>query len=183
MQIRLGLKGIKNSFFSFEFFNYNENKGSIAYIQLDQNTSECTQRKIVLKDRIHLSYPYIFEDQEKYYCIPETKGAKEIRLYKATDFPSKWDKLCTIQENITAVDNTILHYNGIWWFFSYNGSNDGLYIFYSDELCGPWLPHKNNPVKQDIRSSRPAGTPFISDNKLYLASPKIYRRNMGVEFL
>ena len=31
----------------------------------------------------------------------------------------------------------------------------------------PWFPHSKQPVKTDIQSSRPGGTPFIHEGKLY----------------
>ena len=43
-----------------------------------------------------------------------------------------------------------------------------LFIFHSYELHGPWEPHAVNPVKCDLRSSRPGGTPFMGeDGALY----------------
>src|SRR5213596_456309 len=32
---------------------------------------------------------------------------------------------------------------------------------------GPWRPHPGNPVKVDVRSSRPAGGPFLFGGNLY----------------
>ncbi len=34
-------------------------------------------------------------------------------------------------------------------------------------LEGPWEPHRRNPVKCDVRGSRPAGTPFVHGGELY----------------
>jgi hypothetical protein len=42
-----------------------------------------------------------------------------------------------------------------------------LHIWYSAKLFGPYSPHANNPVKTDIRSSRPSGNPFVLDGKLF----------------
>ncbi len=43
-----------------------------------------------------------------------------------------------------------------------------LFVFHAADLHGPWMPHALNPVKCDLRSSRPAGTPFIGeDGALY----------------
>ncbi len=51
-----------------------------------------------------------------------------------------------------------------------NESNTNLYIYYSDEFDGNYQPHPANPVKTDIRSSRPAGNFFIENNILYRPS-------------
>lgn len=42
-----------------------------------------------------------------------------------------------------------------------------LYIWHAPNLTGPWEPHLLNPVKADVRSSRPAGTPFTHEGYLY----------------
>jgi hypothetical protein len=46
-------------------------------------------------------------------------------------------------------------------------SDTHLYAAFSRELTGPYTFHPNNPVKTDVRSARPAGTPFYCDNSLY----------------
>jgi hypothetical protein len=45
--------------------------------------------------------------------------------------------------------------------------NDELHIFSSDKLLGDWKPHARNPVKSDVRSSRPAGRLFREGGELY----------------
>jgi hypothetical protein len=35
--------------------------------------------------------------------------------------------------------------------------SDALHVWHADRLCGPWHPHRNNPVLIDISSARPAG--------------------------
>ena len=42
-----------------------------------------------------------------------------------------------------------------------------LRAWYAKDLFGPWMPHALNPIKMDVRSSRPAGTPFVYEGKLY----------------
>ena len=42
-----------------------------------------------------------------------------------------------------------------------------LFVWHARNLEGPWEPHALNPVKADIRSSRPAGTPFVHGGMLY----------------
>ena len=40
-------------------------------------------------------------------------------------------------------------------------------MYYAREIFGPYTAHQANPVKTDIRSSRPAGTPFYHNGYLY----------------
>jgi hypothetical protein len=44
---------------------------------------------------------------------------------------------------------------------------DELNIFYADSPKGKWKPHKLNPVKKDVRNSRPAGSLFDWKGQLY----------------
>ncbi len=57
-----------------------------------------------------------------------------------------------------------------WWMFATRmdrGDNHNLFVWHSAELDGPWLAHRGNPVKTDVRSSRPGGTPFVRDGAIY----------------
>jgi len=61
-------------------------------------------------------------------------------------------------------------HDGRWWLFAASmeqGGVSNLHIWYSPDLFGEWTPHPCNPVKTDVRSSRPAGTPFLHEGKLY----------------
>jgi hypothetical protein len=42
-----------------------------------------------------------------------------------------------------------------------------LHLWYARNLLGPYQPHECNPVKTDVRSTRPAGTPFVHEGRLY----------------
>lgn len=45
----------------------------------------------ILREDFHLSYPNVFKYGNDYYMLPETNEAKQIRLYKAVEFPYKWE--------------------------------------------------------------------------------------------
>jgi hypothetical protein len=45
--------------------------------------------------------------------------------------------------------------------------SDELHLYYGDSPLGPWKPHAKNPVKSDVRNSRPAGRPFYWKGDLY----------------
>jgi len=68
-----------------------------------------------------------------------------------------------------AVDPTLVFYRDRWWLFftERKHSNTHLCLFHSPDLEGEFLPHRLNPVKTDVRSARPAGTPFIHEGILY----------------
>ena len=41
-----------------------------------------------------------------------------------------------------------------------------LHLFFSETLRGNWSAHPLNPVKTDVRSSRPAGPVIVHDGEL-----------------
>jgi hypothetical protein len=115
----------------------------------------------------------LFEYDNEYFCIPETCELNEVGLYKIELVPKRWCKVAVLIDNFAGVDNTIFRHGGLWWIAA-TDKNDGpdhkLKLWYSEKLLGPWTPHVKNPVKIDVCSARPAGTPFICKNKLYRPS-------------
>lgn len=117
----------------------------------------------------HASYPYLLEDRGKVYCIPETSAAGEVGLYRADRFPLNWRRVGTLLQGFPGVDNTLFRHEDRWWLLSTTSEvPDGkLYAWYADAIEGPWAPHPQNPIKQDLSSARPGGTPFVHDGALY----------------
>lgn len=157
-----------------EHFDYSDFKGLIAVVDnmlLDKKSS--SQPKAIIEMPVHMSYPYLFEYNGEIYCIPETHQLRESTLFKAKNFPYEWVKVTTIIKNFACVDATVFQYNRLWWLMCTDADIDeclNLFIWHAPALSGPWEPHVSNPVKTDIRSSRPAGTPFISNGNLYRPS-------------
>ena len=44
-----------------------------------------TKPLVVLKEKFHLSFPWVFTDAGKVYMVPETGTDGSIRVYEATD--------------------------------------------------------------------------------------------------
>ncbi len=134
----------------------------------------------------HKSYPYLFEDGGEIYCLPETCSRNELALYRAASFPHKWERVCTLLENTPAVDSTIFHHGEYWWIFyttCTGGTNVKLYLAFATSLFGPWTQHPGNPVKTDVRSARPGGTPFVHEGRLYRPaqdSSRTYGGNVAI---
>ena len=137
-------------------YSFRNNKATIHAIDINNWNQE-----IRIMEKAHnLSYPLIFKYKGEFYLLPNEKDINEIALYKSTGFPSEWEKVTTLISNFNASDSTLFEHDKLWW-LTCTSNNDSrhmkLYVYYSDNLFGPWLPHKKNPVKTDIRSSRPAG--------------------------
>ncbi len=149
-----------------EDYDYATHRGVVSAVDLDGDGTP----QVVLDTGVHASYPYVLEHEGEIYCIPETYQADEVRLYRATDFPTEWTHEATLLTGVAALDPTVFHHDGRWWLFCTDrndGSNTKLLVFHAEQLTGPWQPHALNPVKTDVRSSRPGGTPFYLEGRLH----------------
>jgi hypothetical protein len=149
------------NFLLVEEFSYAEKKGVISAAEIIGDRLVRAPAP-VLERPYHLSYPFVLADGDNIYMLPETTANKTLELYRAIEFPSKWQLDRVLIEGLCLADATPLFHRGRWWLFAAaaeHGSTDRdeLVIFYSDKLTGPWRPHRKNPVKSDCRSARPAG--------------------------
>jgi len=155
----------------FEDYDYRAHKGCISAMSIYGKS--LSPSKVVIDTPFHMSYPYLLEYKDQVYCVPETSEAQEVSLYKTKEFPNSWVKVATLINDFAGVDSTVFLYEGRWWLFA-TDANDGprykLKVWHAPDLLGPWNPHVANPVKVDIRSARPAGTPFIYNGHLYRPS-------------
>ena len=156
----------------FEFLDYREKKGRIDCIVFDKNLEKIFSQN-VLSESTHLSYPFLIEDQNKIYMIPESSKSGKTYIYESQDFPSKWKKLKEVIPNTPMIDTSVIKYKGKWWmFYSLPGKNKRalreLHVAYSDSLLGEWKLHEKNPVSNSIELSRPGGKPFVLDNLVHL---------------
>ena len=81
--------------------------GSIAVCEIreDGTVSKFTE---VLKEPFHLSYPNVFEHDGHFYMIPESGWNKDIRLYRATNFPFEWEFVKPLVQGSNYVDTSFL---------------------------------------------------------------------------
>jgi hypothetical protein len=149
------------TFLFVEEYPYADRRGVISAAEV-RGDRLLTAPVPVLKRPYHLSYPFVFEHEDELYMIPETGENRSIELYRAIEFPWKWELSSVLMEGAVFSDATVLFHDGLWWLFVTadwfgTSTQDELSIFYSDALQGDWKPHAANPVKSDSRFSRPAG--------------------------
>ena len=152
-----------------EDFDWSADVGLIAAIDVSDGGTIGPPRPAIQLPS-HLSYPYLLQVGDDLYCIPESSETGEVVLYRASEDRQSWTREATLVEGASIIDPTILQYDGRWWLFGTRadaGDNFKLFGWHADELTGLWRPHSANPLKTDIRSSRPAGPPFVHDGALY----------------
>ncbi|MBX9252828.1 hypothetical protein H1Q63_02255 [Desmonostoc muscorum CCALA 125] len=151
----------------FEVLNSLKNKGVIG-LATSNDAYNWNYQKIVLDEPFHLSYPYVFKFQNDYYMIPETSEASSIRLYKATNFPTKWTFAKKLLEQKDFVDPSIFQYNNLWWLFTATSeARNTLRLYYSKDLMDSWIEHPKSPVVEENKNiARPAGRVVVCDGKI-----------------
>jgi hypothetical protein len=155
-----------------EEYPYATGRGHISVMELGTD-NEWSTPSPVLTLPYHLSYPFVFEWQNDLFMIPETGENRTVELHRCVGFPDRWELDTVLLHDVNAVDATLLERGGRWWMFvnlAHSSSRDldeELSLFYATTPRGPWTPHRRNPVKADVRSSRPAGRLFELGGELY----------------
>jgi len=158
-------------YLAVEDYSYRLGRGRLIALPLDQASPKASTASEVLSRPYHLSYPFIYEENDRTYMVPETARAGEIALYEKLGGPDQWKRLQAIVPGIGGIDPTLFKYEGRYW-LAFSDVAQGfpyeqLCLAFSDNLAGPWQLHPANPVKTDVRSTRGAGTPFMHKGVLY----------------
>jgi len=181
----------KGFYLFFEELNIKSGKGHISYFTFDSSGElmENSPTKVIEK-KFHLSYPFIFKDNDTFYMIPESANSGELWLYESTNFPDKWEKKKRIFSDKSFYDATLFKHNGYYYLFGTekiideNSRDQYLFIYYSNDLFSDhWESHPSNPIYRDVRRARPAGKIFEWDGKLIrpsqIGAPKY---GYGIQF-
>jgi hypothetical protein len=152
----------------FEDFRYEHGKAVIACAEVGPDGALGDPHEIVAGPG-HLSYPMVVLDGSEALLVPESSEAGVVRLYRATAFPESWSAVADLLPE-PAVDSTLWRDGGRWWLFTTLAESRGgagmLMLFHADRATGPWTPHPLNPISQDVRTSRGAGSLFRDGDRL-----------------
>lgn len=155
-----------------ETYDYRDRIGRIEVLTFDYRFS-LLDRRLALAEPWHLSYPYLIEMDGETYMLPEAHRSGRLTLYRAVEFPTRWEPAHSIALDHVAIDATPVFHDGLWWLFYTPATTrlekfGALHIAYAARLTGPWTPHPRNPVRFDVSSARPGGTPLVLDGALTL---------------
>jgi len=135
----------------FEEYDKKREKGHISYCKIEYRDNILQKNPVikVIDEDFHLSYPFLINENNKLYMIPESYQANSIYLYECIEMPNKWKIIKTLVANIDAVDSTVFKLDNKYWLFTSEkyekNKNRGLRIYYSDNLLNEnWTPHPVN---------------------------------------
>lgn len=147
-----------------EEYDINKKKGHIVSFQLSKYNNTYIRQGTILKEKFHLSFPFVFRDNKKIYMIPESNEKKDIRLYECLEFPHKWKLKKVLIKNIKALDTIIFKKNKLWFLIT-STTTDTSYptnrinIFYSTNglLTEKWIRSKSPISYFNKENARNAG--------------------------
>lgn len=140
----------------FETFSYRKGKGVIEMARASENFAETYT---VIQGKHHYAFPYVFEWDGNLYCLPECYESGGVQLFVWDAQSNEFRHSKTLVDDVAAVDPVLFEHNGLWWLFFTRKEMPSVHVFacYAKDPFGPFQSHANNPVKSDIRNSRPAG--------------------------
>lgn len=151
----------------YEKFDHATGKGEIARLRPKQD-NVIKRSRTMLDGDTHFSYPYVVKHEGAIWVVPENAASGRVDLYRVNETNDGLDLVGTLLDEALC-DPTIFQHDGRWWLFGTKAplTNVALYAYWSEHFEGPYHPHLLQPVKMDIRSARPAGTPFLRGGELW----------------
>lgn len=81
--------------------------GKIGYsVMHDDGTFTAPQ--IIIDQKYHMSFPYIFEYDSNVYIMPESCGDWRVKLFKAKQFPDVWEAADYLLPDVRACDSIFI---------------------------------------------------------------------------
>ena len=162
-----GFKVNDKEYVIFEEYSQILKRGRIAIAEINNN--KLINKKIILDNKKHLSYPFIFMENDEIFVICESYKSKKLDLYKLDKSNLSLQKIREIFSYQEAIDPTIIKFNNKYWLFysKKEKSEEELYLAFANSLHDNFIQHPKNPIKSCKASARSAGTPFVTDNQIY----------------
>ena len=166
----------------YEELKFEDYHGYLKAAELDIENGKLINDKIILKLDYHLSFPNVFEENDRFYMIPESSESHSIDLFECIEFPYIWEKKQTLIDNIQAVDTTPLKTQDTWYIFTSEitrgaSCDDELSIYKSDDLLTqPFKKLYPDPVISDVTNARMAGHFIQRDGEIIRVSQNCGKR-------
>lgn len=154
-------------------------KGHICTIDVSRR-GEVAQVRDALRTPEHLSFPFLLREGGDTICMPECHEAGALRAFKVGE--DGWSEQARILDGVAVVDPVLFQHDGKWWLFCGDRAHEDtthLFLFVAEDWRGPWRPHTLNPIKSDVRSSRPAGAIIAHEGALYRPAQDCSQRYGG----
>lgn len=140
----------------------------LAKLIVDRQSGLLLQCTPLLQLDTHLSYPFIIQQDNRTYVMPENVASGQLNLY---EYDHQSDKLHYIQPiiNIPLADATIIEHNNLYYLFATKKGTDNsdLYIWVSDNIFSNYQLLSDKPFKSNLKGSRMAGAFWRQGDRLF----------------
>ena len=156
-----------------EIFSYKHGRGVLAYAKYDDKKNCFGKYNTIIVEDYHLSYPCVFEYENNIYIMPEANESDSLYLYRAVEFPNKWEKLPPLFTGAKLVDTTPILIEGKPYALSYklnieDESKNELILL---EFNGKgFVESKLCVLSTDVSTARPGGNFLKINGELYRVS-------------
>ena len=120
----------------------------------------------------HLSFPFVVVHDGTTYLLPEMAQSGPQTLCELDSMHSIRETLILQGLEQDRLIDPVLHFDhGRWWLFAGKAGleTDHLFLWFSDQITGPYEPHPMNPVVTNPASARNAGPIFTIENQAFRA--------------
>lgn len=151
----------------YEHFDWKSGLGRIDSVQFSRGRFGTPAN--VIDSPFHLSYPFVFSHDSRFYVLPEHAASKDLSIYDLGKSGGV-GKRRNIHKSLALIDATILMLGGKYWIFATHAGpaeNSELHIYFCDDLFGSWTAHAHNPVKRDKGNARPAGQIIHHEGEIF----------------
>lgn len=125
----------------------------------------------VIQADCHLSYPAVFFHEGQFYMLPESRPSRTLTLWRAVDFPGKWEQCAVLLTDREIADATPYWDGKGWTLFIYEPddahSRRTLYTASLDLESAKLGPLKQRAVYTE-KIGRPAGFPLRIGSRIIL---------------
>ncbi len=141
----------------------------LSKLKIDANSFRLLEKKTILKNKTHFSYPQIIRYNGNIYIVPENTVSGKLDLYR---YDEEAEQCCFVKTliNTPVADATIVFHNNEYWLFGNKKDNKNLYLWKSAEIFGNYEPQEGVLIKSNFKGSRMAGAFFEIAGKLYRPS-------------
>ena len=151
----------------YEKFDHITGKGEISRLR-PKRDNILKRSRTMLTNAEQYGHPFVLQKEDTVYVVPECVANDRVDLYRVNAANDSLELQRTLlNERLSAP--TLFEHSGLWWIMGTRSplADVALYAYYASSIEGPYTPHAMAPLKMDIRSARPAGTPFTHEGVLY----------------
>lgn len=96
--------------------------GEIAVAEIEDD--KIGDFKVVISEPFHMSFPNVFKWDNQWYMLPETNHCRQVRLYKAVNFPFEWELDTVLCQDECLVDHAMFSIKGGFYVISNDITNE-----------------------------------------------------------